>query len=107
MVMKLIKYLEKEKKMEINEFRNWLRESNFKVIGEYPTYVSYSRGFRYVDLYDNGAITVTFCSMVEYTSYETNVGCFEKQKDGSLKVSIWVINENGDEVEEVHYLYQH
>lgn len=74
--------------MEINEFRNWLRESHYKVIGEYPESITYSRGFRHVDLHDDGKVVITFCSMLEYTVHETNVKDFERENTGSLKYKV-------------------
>lgn len=74
--------------MEINEFRNWLRESHYKVTGEYPESITYSRGFRHVDLYDDGRVVVTFCSMLEYTTHETNVKDLERENAGSLKYKV-------------------
>lgn len=74
--------------MEINEFRNWLRESHYKVSGEYPESITYSKGFRHVDLHDDGKVVVTFCSMLEYTVHETNVKDFEREKTGSLKYKV-------------------
>lgn len=92
--------------MEINEFRNWLRESNYKVIGEYPTSVSYSKGFRYVDLHDDGKVVVTFCSMLEYTVHETNVKDLEKGNEDSLKYK--AMEEVEGEMKECEfYLYRY
>ena len=74
--------------MNINEFRNWLRESHYKVIGEYPESTTYSRGFSHVDLHDDGKVVITFCSMLEYTVHETNVKDLERENAGSLKYKV-------------------
>lgn len=97
--------------MEINEFRNWLRESHYKVTGEYPKSITYSRGFRHVDLYDDGKVVITFCSMLEYTVHETNVKDLERMhvegvKYDSLKYK--VVEEVEGEMKECEfYLYCH
>ena len=97
--------------MNINEFRNWLRESHYKVIGEYPESTTYSRGFSHVDLYNNGNVVVTFCSMLEFTVHKTNVKDIERMhvedvKYDSLKYK--VVEEVEGEMKECEfYLYCH
>lgn len=92
--------------MEINEFRNWLRESHYKVTGEYPESITYSKGFRHVDLRDDGKVVITFCSMLEYTVHETNVKDIEKGNEDSLKYK--AMEEVEGEMKECEfYLYRY
>lgn len=99
--------------MTFEEFKNWIEnESSYKFVkreteGTYVNYTQYKQGmYRTVELYDDGSVKYMLLSSVEFDWYLAKVEDFEKQKDGSLKVSIWVENDDGNEVEEIHYLYQ-
>ena len=93
--------------MTRQEFVNWLEKYNYKVVEQGENYIRYTKGYRTIDVYLDGAVEVTFVSSVEITRYMTNTNCFEDMGDLGLRAIIWVVNEDGDEVEEEHYLYRY
>lgn len=93
--------------MTRQEFVDWLEKYNYRVVEHGENYIRYTRGYRTIDVYLDGTVEVNFVSNVEFTSYITNTNCFEDKDKLGLRVVIWVIDEDGDEVEEEHYLYRY
>lgn len=91
--------------MEINEFRNWLRESSYRETKRYENLIVYSQGmFRTLYLYDNGDVEIFLISPIEYIHRKVNVKDFEKGKAGSLKYKVMEEVE-GEMMECEFYLY--
>lgn len=90
--------------MTRQEFVDWLEKYNYKVVEQGENYTRYTRGYRTIDVYSDGAVEVNFVSGVEVTSYVTNIYCFKDMGGLGLRTIVWVTNEDGDEVEEAHYL---
>lgn len=92
--------------MTRQEFVNWLIKAGFKIDETLKGAIEFTRGWRSVKVYDDNAVTVTFCSPCEYSVYDTCIECFEPDKIGNLVVKVFEYGENG-EVEEEHYLYRY
>lgn len=93
--------------MEINEFKNWLRESSYKETKRYKNLTKYSQGmFRSLHLYDNGDIEIFLISPVEYIHRKVNVKDLEKGNADSLKYKAMVEVE-GEMKECEFYLYRY
>lgn len=92
--------------MKRNEFIEWLYEAGFKVDDTIDGMRVFSRGWRSVKVYDDGAVTVFFCSPCEFSVYDTCIECFERDNIGNLVVKVWEYGDDG-EVEIEHYLYRY
>lgn len=93
--------------MTRQEFVDWLEKYNYRVVEQGETYIRYRKGFKTIDVYLDGTVEVNFVSSLEITSYMTNTNCFEDMGDLGLRTIIWVFDEDGNEVEEEHYLYRY
>lgn len=92
--------------MNVNEFRNWLRESSYKEVKRYENLTAYSQGmFRSLYLYDNGDVEIFLISPIEFIHRKVNVKDFENGNAGSLKYK--VMEEVEGEMKECEfYLYR-
>lgn len=92
--------------MTRQEFVDWLEKYNYKVVEQGENYIRYTKGYWTIDVYLNGMVEVNVISVVKITSYMTNTNCFEDKGELGLRVIIWAFDEDGNEVEEEHYLYR-
>ena len=92
--------------MKRNEFIEWLYEAGYKVDDTINGKRIFSRGWRSVNVYDDGAVEVFFCSPCEFSVYDTCIECFELDKIGNLVVKVSEYGDNG-EVEVERYLYRY